>query len=76
MPRFTASRKRVLIWALVKMFLTVCDRQHDAATAISLDQPLTLSVAHSTGRTNTSNESKIVLAHIPVNKRGEVERRS
>jgi hypothetical protein len=45
MPKFTASRKRVLIWALVKMFLTVCDRQHDAAAAISLDQPLTLSVA-------------------------------
>jgi hypothetical protein len=31
---------------------------------------------HSTDRANTSNESKIVLAHIIVNQRGEVERRS
>jgi len=30
---------------------------------------------HSTNRTNTSNESKIVLAHILVNQWGEVERR-
>jgi hypothetical protein len=31
---------------------------------------------HSTGRANASNESKIVLAHIVVNQRGELERRS
>jgi hypothetical protein len=45
MPDFTGSRKRVLLWALVKLLLTVCDRQSGASAAISLDQPLTLSVA-------------------------------
>jgi hypothetical protein len=44
MPGFTGSRKRVLVWAVVKFLLTVCDWQSDAS-AISLDQPLTLSVA-------------------------------
>jgi hypothetical protein len=45
MPGFTRSRKRVLIWAFVKLFLTVCGGQNDAPAATSLDQPLTLSVA-------------------------------
>ncbi|SHK90861.1 hypothetical protein SAMN05444159_4500 [Bradyrhizobium lablabi] len=45
MSGFTGSRKRVLVWALVKFLLTVCDHQNDASAAISLDQPLTLSVA-------------------------------
>jgi len=45
MSGFAGSRKRVLIWALVKMLLTVCDPQNDARVAISLDQPLTLSMA-------------------------------
>jgi hypothetical protein len=45
MSGFTRSRKRVLIWAFVKLLLTVCDRQIDARAAVSLDQPLTLSVA-------------------------------
>jgi hypothetical protein len=44
MAGFIASRKRILIWAFVKFLLTVCDRQNDASAAISLDQPLTLSV--------------------------------
>jgi hypothetical protein len=42
---FTGSGKRVLVWALVKLLLTVCDPQNGASAAISLDQPLTLSVA-------------------------------
>jgi hypothetical protein len=46
MSGFTGSRKRVLVWALVKFLLIVCDHQNDAsAVAISLDQPLTLSAA-------------------------------
>jgi hypothetical protein len=45
MSGFTGSRKRLLIWAFVKLLLTVCDHQSDASAAISLDQPLTLSVA-------------------------------
>ena len=45
MPRLNPSWKRVLIWAFVKLFLSVCDRQHDATATISLDQPLKLSVA-------------------------------
>jgi hypothetical protein len=45
MSGFAGSRKRVLIWALVKLLLTVCDRQNDVRAAISLDQPLTFSVA-------------------------------
>jgi hypothetical protein len=45
MSGFTGSRKRVLVWALVKFLLTVCDHQSNASAAISLDQPLTLSVA-------------------------------
>ena len=45
MSGFTGSRKRVLIWAFVKLLLTVCDNQSDASASISLDQPLTLSVA-------------------------------
>jgi hypothetical protein len=40
MPRPTGRRKRLLIWAIVRLFLTVCNRQNDAAAAISLDQPL------------------------------------
>jgi hypothetical protein len=43
MSGFAGSRKRVLIWVLVKLLLTVCDRKIDAHAAISLDQPLTLS---------------------------------
>jgi hypothetical protein len=39
------TRKRVLIWAFVKLLLTVCDWQNDARAAISFDQPLTLSMA-------------------------------
>ena len=46
MSGFTEGRKRVLIWGFVKLLLTVCDRQNDARAAISLDQPLTLSVTH------------------------------
>jgi hypothetical protein len=45
MSGFAGSRKRLLIWAFVKLFLTVCGRQDDATEAI-LDQPLTLSVVH------------------------------
>jgi hypothetical protein len=45
MSGFTGSRKRVLIWAVVKLLLIVCDHQSDASASISLDQPLTLSVA-------------------------------
>jgi hypothetical protein len=45
MSGFTGSRKRVLIWAFVKLLLTVCDHQSNASAAISLDQPLTLSAA-------------------------------
>jgi hypothetical protein len=45
MPGFTRSRKRVLIWAFVKLLLTVCDRQIDAHASISLDQPLAFSAA-------------------------------
>jgi hypothetical protein len=46
MSGFAGSRKRVAIWVLVKLFLTVCARQNQApAAAILLDQPLTLSVA-------------------------------
>jgi hypothetical protein len=48
MPRLNSSWKRVLIWAFVKLFLSVCDQQHDAAAAISLDQPLKFSVAQVT----------------------------
>ncbi|SHH40006.1 hypothetical protein SAMN05444169_7251 [Bradyrhizobium erythrophlei] len=48
MPRLNPSWKRVLLWALVKLFLSVCDRQHDAAATISLDQPLKFSVAEVT----------------------------
>jgi hypothetical protein len=44
MPGIAGSRKRVLVWALVKFLLTACDHQSDASAAISLDQPLTLSV--------------------------------
>ena len=40
----TATRKRVLIWAFVKLFLTLYDRQNDARAA-SFDQPLTLSIS-------------------------------
>jgi hypothetical protein len=46
MSGFAGSRKRLLIWAFVKLFLTVCGRQDDATEAISLDQPLALSVVH------------------------------
>jgi hypothetical protein len=50
MSGFTGSRKRVLVWALVKfLLLTTCDRQNDASAAISLDQPLSLSVAQVAG---------------------------
>jgi hypothetical protein len=45
MSGFAGSRKRVLIWALFKLLLTVRDHQTDASAAISLYQPLTLSVA-------------------------------
>jgi len=45
MSGFAGSRKRVLAWVLVKLILTVCDRPNDARAAISLDQPLTFSVA-------------------------------
>jgi hypothetical protein len=45
MSGFTGSRKRVLVWALVKFLLTVCDHQSNASAAVALDQPLTLSVA-------------------------------
>jgi hypothetical protein len=45
MSGFSGSRKRVLIWALFKLLLTVRDHQTDASAAISLYQPLTLSVA-------------------------------
>jgi hypothetical protein len=45
MSGFAGSRKRVLIWALFKLLLTVRDHQNDASAAISLNQPLTLSVA-------------------------------
>jgi hypothetical protein len=45
MSGFAGSRKRVLVWVLVKLLLTVCDRKIDAHAAISLDQPLTASVA-------------------------------
>jgi hypothetical protein len=48
MPRLNPSWKRVLLLALVKLFLSVCDRQHDAAATISLDQPLKFSVAEVT----------------------------
>ena len=45
------TRKRVLIWAFVKLFLTLCDRQTDARAA-SFDQPLALSIsiAQATGK--------------------------
>jgi hypothetical protein len=46
MSDFAGSRTRLLIWAFVKLFLTVCGRQDDATDAISSDQPLTLSVVH------------------------------
>jgi hypothetical protein len=45
MSGFAGSRKRVIVWVLLKLLLTVCDRQIDARAAISLDQPLTLSVS-------------------------------
>jgi hypothetical protein len=45
MPGFTRSRKRVLIWAFVKLFLTVCGGQNDAPAATSLDQPLSVAQA-------------------------------
>jgi hypothetical protein len=45
MSGFTGSRKRVLIWALLKLLLTARDHQNDTSAAISLNQPLTLSVA-------------------------------
>jgi hypothetical protein len=45
MSGFSGSRKRVLIWALVKFLLTVRAHQNDAYAAISLNQPLTVSVA-------------------------------
>jgi hypothetical protein len=45
MSGFTKSRKRVLIWAFVKLILTIGDQQNDARAAISVDQPLTLPVA-------------------------------
>lgn len=45
MSGFAGSRKRILVWVLVKLLLTVCDRPNDARAAISLDQPLTFSVA-------------------------------
>jgi hypothetical protein len=45
MSGFAGSRKRVLIWTLLKLLLTVRDHQNDASAAISLHQPLTLSVA-------------------------------
>jgi hypothetical protein len=48
MSGFAGSRKRVLIWVLVKLLLTVCDRKIDAHAAISLDRPLTASVAQVT----------------------------
>jgi hypothetical protein len=45
MAGFARSRRRVLIWAFVKLFLTVCGGQNDAPAPASLDQPLTLSMA-------------------------------
>jgi hypothetical protein len=48
MSGFTGSRKRVLVWAFAKFLLTVCDWQSAAPAAISLDQPLTLSVVQPT----------------------------
>jgi hypothetical protein len=48
MSGFTGSQKRVLVWAFVKFLLTVYDWQSDAPAAISLDQPLTLSVVQPT----------------------------
>jgi hypothetical protein len=41
MSSLAGSRKRVAIWVLVKLFLTVCGWQDDAPAAMSLDQPLT-----------------------------------
>jgi hypothetical protein len=51
MSGFAGSRKRVLVWVLVKLLLTVCDQKIDAHAAISLDQPLTASVAQVTRET-------------------------
>jgi hypothetical protein len=49
MSSLAGSRKRVAIWIVVKLFLTICGWRDDAPAAISLDQPLTLSatqIAH------------------------------
>jgi hypothetical protein len=43
MPNLSDHRRRVAIWVLVKLFLTLCGSQDDAPAA--LDQPLTLAVA-------------------------------
>jgi hypothetical protein len=45
MSGFAGSRKRVLVWVLFKLLLTVRDHQNDASAATSVNQPLTLSVA-------------------------------
>jgi hypothetical protein len=45
MPDLSGRRRRVAIWVLVKLFLTLCGSQDDAPAAIAQDQPLTLAVA-------------------------------
>ncbi|WMT75546.1 hypothetical protein [Bradyrhizobium sp. Ash2021] len=54
MPNLSGKRKRVAIWVLVKLFLSLCGGHDDAPAAIALDQPLALAVAQ-TARQSAKN---------------------
>jgi hypothetical protein len=45
MPDLGGRRRRIAIWVLVKLFLTLCGSQDATPAAIAQDQPLTLAVA-------------------------------